>query len=78
MKASAKRLWRGWKALAEYIGDFQARLLLTVFYFTVLAPFGLALRLLADPLEVRRLPAESGWTPRQTPDVDVRAARQQF
>lgn len=78
MGVEARRLWHGWKELAAYIGDFQARLLLTVFYFTVLAPFGLAVRFLADPLDVRRRRATSGWKARKTQEADMRAARQQF
>jgi len=34
-----KRLWQGWKRVGKKIGDFQARLLLTIFYFVILAPF---------------------------------------
>ena len=78
MKQFFTRLWRGWQELARHIGDFQARLLLTVFYFTVFVPFGLITRLFLDPLHVRRGSVKSGLNPRQTLDTDLEAARRQF
>jgi hypothetical protein len=73
-----KRLWNAWKEIAGYTGDFQARLLLTVFYFTVATPFGLLTRLSSDPLHRRHLPATSGWLKRQRQGTDLPAARRQF
>lgn len=73
-----KRLWKGWKEIATYIGDFQSRLLLTVFYFTVAIPFGLLTRLAADPLHVRRPRSSSGWIKRQAQNADLSSAQRQF
>jgi hypothetical protein len=77
MKAALhRRLWEGWKRVGRKIGDFQARILLTVFYFLVLAPFALGLRLLADPLGLKR---PGGWQavpPRGATPIE--RARQQF
>lgn len=53
-----------WRRVARRIGDVQARLLLTVFYFVLLAPFALAVRLGADPLALK-LGAGRGWRARQ-------------
>lgn len=41
--------WERWKELAARAVTFQARILLTLFYWTAVAPFALALRL-GDPL----------------------------
>ena len=78
MKGSLSKLWRGWKEIAAYIADFQARLVLTVFYFTVAAPFGLLARVVVDPLGLRHRPATSGWTKRPLLDSSLTAARRQF
>lgn len=51
-----KRARHGWKRCAHKVGNFQARLLLTVFYGVFVLPFGLATRLCADPLRIRKLP----------------------
>lgn len=53
-----KKAWETWKAFARKVGDFQTRIVLTLFYFVVVAPFGLALRAFSDPLRVKR-PASS-------------------
>ena len=55
-----KKLWENWKILAKKIGDFQARLILTVLYFVIVAPFALIVRFAADPLSIKRR-AEPGW-----------------
>lgn len=58
------RIWHRWTIIAHRIGDFQARLLLSTFYFVVVAPFALGLRLCSDPLRLAR-----GLSPRWTPRV---------
>jgi len=74
----ARRLWEWWKRLAHRIGDFQARLLLTIVYFVVIAPFGLGVRWGADPLAIKA-GAAHGWQDRPPPAPDRLAwARRQF
>jgi hypothetical protein len=66
-----KRLWEGWKRVAHAIGNFQARVLLTLLYIVLVLPFGLAVRLFSDPLRIRRRP--QGWlehTAGNTSDLD--------
>ncbi len=60
MATALRRLWQGWKLVGKKIGDFQARVLLTLFYFVILAPFALGVRLLADPLGLKQ---PGGWHP---------------
>jgi hypothetical protein len=48
--------------VARRIGDVQARILLSVFYFVIMAPFALVLRR-GDPLAIRP-GAARGWRPR--------------
>ena len=48
---SLKRFWEGWKRVAKKIGDFQARLILGIFYFVILAPFSVIVRA-SDPLMI--------------------------
>ena len=70
-----KNAWRWQKKFARYLGNFQARLLLTIFYFLLLLPFGLAVRLLADPLRTKKLP--TGWLEHPGDRYDWRWARKQ-
>jgi hypothetical protein len=61
-----RRLWEAWKPIARRIGDFNARLILTVFYFILLAPFSFLVRML-DPLNLRRK-SKSAWEQRPEPN----------
>jgi hypothetical protein len=63
VKAAARAAWDWWKRVARRIGDFQARVLLTVFYYVILGPFALVLRR-SDPLGIGR-DAAPGWRPRE-------------
>lgn len=73
-----RKLWDRWMVLARKIGKFQSRILLTFFYFVIVLPFGLAVRLLADPLHIRRRPSvDTAWLPRATRDVDLTDAQRQ-
>jgi hypothetical protein len=55
-----KIIWARWKVIAHKVATFQARILLSAFYFAVLVPFAVGLRLASDPLRLRT-PA-GGWT----------------
>jgi hypothetical protein len=59
-----RTLWERWKVIARKIGDFQSRVMLLVFYFVILAPFGVAVRMLSDPLRLRRQDL-SLWLPKE-------------
>ena len=74
-----RRLWEGWKVVAHAIGNFQARLLLSLFYFLVVPPFALLVKLFMDPLRLR--PADhrgSFWIDREDLDTSSDAARWQW
>jgi hypothetical protein len=51
-----KRVWQAWKRVAQRIGNFQARILLTLLYAVLILPFGLAVRLFSDSLRIKRRP----------------------
>lgn len=71
-----KRLWEAWKRLGRKIGDFQARVLLTALYAVVVLPFGVAFRLFADPLRIRRRP--TAWLDHTDQHADMEWARRQW
>lgn len=54
-----KRIWERWKKIAKKIGDFNARLILTIFYFILLAPLALVVRR-SDPLGLKKNKT-TGW-----------------
>jgi len=65
-----KDFWHNWKAFGQFLGDWLARVVLTIFYFTILIPFGLGVRLFADPLRIKKLP-NPHWRPRTTGDQTI-------
>lgn len=65
-----KDFWHNWKAFGQFLGDWLARVVLTIFYFTILVPFGLGVRLFADPLQIKELPKPC-WRPRTTGDQKI-------
>jgi hypothetical protein len=75
MPVALRRLWEGWKRFGRKVGDFQARLLLTVFYFVMLAPFALVVRWQADPLGLKQA---GGWQPVTRVGSPLERARRQF
>ena len=72
--------WQAWKRIGQYIGDFIGRLVLTVFYFTLFMPFALGVRLLADPLGIRRpgIMGSTNWLERKTHDPTLNDSRRLF
>lgn len=76
MNEKTQTLWHAWQRVAKKIGDFQARLILTLFYFLIVLPTGLIARLFADPLALRKKSAE--WDKRGNAAVRLEEARRQF
>jgi hypothetical protein len=75
--SSMRALWQAWTRVARRIGDVQARIMLTLFYYTVLGPFAVVLRMRGGGLPLR--PGRSGgWHRRdeQGPSALDRARRQ--
>jgi len=70
-----KRAWEGWKKIAHKIGNFQARVLLTVFYCVLILPFGVPARLFSDPLRIKKKPTE--WLQHPDEACDLEWARRQ-
>lgn len=70
-----KRAWEAWKKIARKIGNFQARVILTVFYGVLLMPFGLAARFFSDPLRIKRRPEQ--WIDHPNEAHDLAWARKQ-
>jgi hypothetical protein len=55
-----RAVWSRWKAIAEKIGLFQSRLILTLFYFVLLLPIGLIFSLFKDELKIKEK-RKSAW-----------------
>jgi hypothetical protein len=73
-----RQKWETWKVFSATLGDFQSRIVLMLLYFTVVAPFGLGLRLLSDPLRIKGSRQETAWLERAPIQITLDEARQQF
>ena len=71
------KIWKTWRRIGQAIGDFIGRLVLTLFYFTLFMPFGLGVRLWADPLDIKSR-YRVGWLNRSTRDRDINNIRRLF
>jgi len=67
-------IWNAWKRFGEFIGEWVARIVLTIFYFTIFLPFGLVSRLWRDPLDCRDI-SEVSWTERPALNNSLEKAR---
>jgi len=64
-----KRGWQAWTRIARKIGNFQARVLLTLLYAVLVLPFGLMVRWFADPLHIKKKPTHWFDHPDEVNDV---------
>lgn len=69
-----RKIWEGWKRVGGFIGDVIGRLILTLFYFSLVLPFGLIMRLFGDPLQLKSATPPS-WREREPEDENLDAAR---
>ncbi len=67
------RLWAGWQRASRWVGNAAGRVLLTVFYFTVFVPYGVAGRLFMDRLQLKRGAAR--WRERPAYDESLDGSR---
>jgi hypothetical protein len=73
-----RNLWSEWLRIARHIGSFNARALITLVYFTLLAPFGLLYHAFADTLQVKKPPpSSSAWQNRDALNDDLTKAHRQ-
>ncbi len=73
-----KRLWNWWKPIAEKIGNFQARIILSVFYFIFVTPIALGVKLFSDPLRMKKINQGSWWISREAREDSIEEAEKQF
>ena len=73
-----KKLWRGWMRFGHLMGDIVGRVVMTLFYFTLLLPFGLIITLFGDPLDMKHKDKAPVWHARTTGDRNLEEAQRQF
>ncbi len=66
--------WERYRLFGHILGDFQGQVFNLLFYFTIMLPFGIGMRLLGDPLG-QKLPAR--WPEREPVGNTLDDARRQ-
>jgi hypothetical protein len=69
------RFTAGGRKVAKKIGDFNARMILTLIYVLVLWPFGFMVRLFSDPLRIKKRPTQ--WLEHPDEVMDMQWAKRQ-
>lgn len=72
------RFWETWKRTARRIADFQARLLLTLFYFVFFSPFALLVKWFSDPLMLKNHEPPQWHNSIPSSDTHLGRVRRQF
>ena len=75
-----KLLWKKWLKIGHVIGNFQAQVILSLFYFVFVWPFGIVMRLFSDPLKLNfsKSRAKSNFTGWNHKKDTLEVARRQF
>ena len=73
-----KRIWQRWGDLSKRIANFQSRITLSLFFFILVSPLALAVKIFSDPLRIKSQGSGSLWLPRTRIEVDLEQFRRQF
>lgn len=76
--ALLQAVWEQFKRIGGAVGNFQARLLFSLFYWVLLPPFAALLRLFGDPLALRGPAGPTFWVSRPAPGARDASARRQW
>ena len=77
-KGPVHRVLDWWKVFATKLGNYQGRLMFAFFYFVIVTPFGIGVRLFSDPLKVKRAGRATNWLERSSVKHGLEAGREQF
>lgn len=72
-----QKFWKAWQRFGKFIGNIVGRVILSIFYFTVLLPFGLGATLFGDLLGLKKK-STANWETRESPPATLEEAQRQF
>ena len=73
-----RKLYQKWMVIANAIGNFNSRVVLSILYALVVLPFGLLVKIFLDPLRIKRSARGKGWSDVEAPTLTVEDGRRQF
>lgn len=72
------RIWQSWGNISGRMGNFQSRIILSLFFFILVLPFALIAKLLSDPLRIRYQESQSHWLTKLGTETSLERFRRQF
>lgn len=73
-----KRLWQSWGNFSKRTGNFQTRIFLSLFFFILVSPLALAVKVFSDPLSIKHESDNSYWLSKIKSETDLEQFRRQF
>ncbi len=67
--------WERFNVITSVIADGNGRFIATLFYFTIMIPFGILSSLTMDPLRIKD--SDTSWLKREPVPTDIESAREQ-
>ena len=68
---------RPWREFGYKVGTFQSRAIMGLFYFLIVTPFALGVKLFGDPLGLKPSRGGSHWADKKRPASDLESFRRQ-
>lgn len=78
MMKHLKIIWKYWRKFGKKLGNFQALIIFTLFYFLILWVVGLITRYFSDPLNLKKNNRNSNFQPWEHPKENLLQAKQPF
>lgn len=74
-----RRIWHRWRAFSKRMGSFQSRTMLSLFFFVIVSPAAVLIKVLGDPLRIKKTKAmESYWLAKTESPTEIEDYRRQF
>lgn len=72
------KFWQSWKAFSKKTGSFQSKIILSLFFFLIVTPFALAVKIFSDPLRLKPKEEKSHWLAKKEIHSDLEHFKRQF
>jgi hypothetical protein len=74
-----KRIWHRWTGFSKRMGSFQSRVMLSIFFFVIVSPAALLIKVLGDPLRIKKKQElETYWVAKTPSSTGLEDYRKQF
>lgn len=77
-KGQSNNLWTKWKEFSQRMGSFQSKIILSFFFFILVTPFAMGVKLFSDPLKIKHSSNPTYWVPKKESESNIEEYRKQF